>query len=183
MIVLEVAGTPEPKGSYRAIVVGKRRPPTCACRAVLIPSGDDKRQKALDAWKRAVLASIPGFEATLRDVPLAVSITFRIARPAGHYRANGQLKPSAPRYPRWKPDGDKLLRSTLDALSAVAFDDDARIVDLHAFKRYADGTREGATIEIAALYEIPAVAAPAAQPGANDVSRGSAARVAAPRLL
>lgn len=146
--VLEVLGTPTPKGSYRAIIVGKRRPPTCSCRAVLIPSGSDGSRKLLAHWKRAVQLAVPAFAPTPTDVPLVVTITFYLARPAAHYRANGQLKPSAPAFPRWKPDGDKLLRSTLDALNAISFDDDARIVDMNARKRYADGRPEGATIEI-----------------------------------
>lgn len=156
-LVLEVFGTPRPKGSYRAIA-GKG---SALGRAFLVPSDSDEARAALLAWKRAVAVSVPAFTKTLVDTALAVTIEFRLARPAGHFGARGNLKPSAPAFPRWKPDGDKLLRSTLDALKGVAFDDDARIVDMIACKRYADAKPVGATIVIAPMAtDSPATSSP-----------------------
>jgi len=70
------------------------------------------------------------------NVPLVVSITFRMARPGGHLLPRGGLRKSAPRYPSTKPDIDKLARSTLDALTGAVFDDDSRIVSLTCMKVY-----------------------------------------------
>jgi crossover junction endodeoxyribonuclease RusA len=82
---------------------------------------------------------------------LAVSIAFRICRPAGHWgkgKNAGMLAPSAPAFPRGKPDIDKLARSTLDSMTGILFDDDSRIVSLHLVKRYATVGQEGANIRI-----------------------------------
>ena len=79
-----------------------------------------------------------------------VLIEFHVERPSGHYTKKRQLlKNTAPDHPAVKPDIDKLVRCTLDALSGVAFDDDARIVSLTAHKRYRKrGTEAGADITI-----------------------------------
>lgn len=37
-----------------------------------------------------------------------------------------------------KPDTDKLIRSTLDALTGVAYDDDSQVVNISACKIYDD---------------------------------------------
>ena len=141
LLLLRVYGTPIPKGSYRAMTIGGK--------ARLIASTNNKAIKKLKAWKTAVQLAVPAFTKTFEDQPLELDATFWLERPAGHFRANGTLKPSAPRYPRWRPDGDKLLRSTLDALNEVAFDDDARVVDQHARKRYVTPEEPaGATILI-----------------------------------
>jgi Holliday junction resolvase RusA-like endonuclease len=78
-----------------------------------------------------------------------VVVEFKLARPGGHWHpTKGGLKPSAPAAPRSKPDVDKLARTTLDALTGIAFDDDSRIVDLVTRKRYAEPGREGARITV-----------------------------------
>lgn len=59
-----------------------------------------------------------------------------------------------------RPDLDKLLRTVLDGLTAVAFKDDAQVFHLEALKKYApDGARAGSRVEIAYFdseYEVPA---------------------------
>ena len=93
---LDVVGTPAPKGSARAILIGKIRRVPCSCRALNVPSGSNANRDALVAWARAVRQALGRAVPTV-DVALAVTITFWLARPAGHYRANGQIKPSAPK--------------------------------------------------------------------------------------
>jgi len=149
MIVLEVLGTPAPKGSSRAFI-NKR-----TGRAILAPSGSAANKGRLRSWdalvreeaQRLAPATAPMFV----DKPLAVSITFRLARPSGHWgkgKRAGQLVPSAPTAPRTKPDADKLARATLDALHGTIFDDDSRIVELLVRKRYAAPGEEGARIAV-----------------------------------
>ena len=145
MIEIEVLGTPAPKGSNRAMVRGGR--------AVFVPGGSKVNQVALKSWDASVrsealaklgpLLSGPVYV----DVPIAIVIVFYLARPSGHWGKHG-LKPSAPLFPSKKPDCDKLARSTIDSLSGLAFDDDARIVELVVRKRYAEPGREGATIQV-----------------------------------
>ena len=84
---------------------------------------------------------------------IAMTAEYIISRPKGHFgtgRNAGTLKPSAPAY--WvgvKPDLSKIQRSTEDALTKVAYDDDARIVSLVLIKRYcAVGELPGAVVTV-----------------------------------
>lgn len=69
-----------------------------------------------------------------------LEIVFTLPRPKHHYgtgRNAGVVKPSAPRFPTGKPDTDKLLRSTQDALKdAGVLLDDSVVTDTGAAKRY-----------------------------------------------
>ena len=90
------------------------------------------------------------------SIPRSFPSTFRLPRPKGHYgtgRNAGLLKPSAPWYPAGRPDLDKLLRSTLDALGeAGIWGDDAQVVTIAASKHYtSDYEPPGATIRVATL--------------------------------
>lgn len=144
MIALEVRGVPAPKGSGRAMIVGGR--------AVHVPHGSSVNARALRAWHNAVKAACEanGPATPISDTPLAVSMSFRFARPRGHYgtgRNADNLKPGAPLRPTTKPDADKIARSTLDSLTGLAFDDDSRVVELSVKKWYArDATEVGASI-------------------------------------
>lgn len=81
-----------------------------------------------------------------------VDITFYLPRPKSHLgtgRNTGKLRPSAPRFPNVKPDGDKLTRAVYDALTqARVLKDDANVVDGEFQKRYADLDHPGAKITI-----------------------------------
>ena len=138
-MILDVLGTPAPKGSARAMNIGGR--------ARLIASSSSANAKAQGKWAKAIATAaqaesvIPG--------PVWVSITFRMARPKGHYGKRG-LRESAPLYPTVHPDVDKLARCTLDALTGLAFEDDSRIVSLYVGKQYAVPGREGAKIMVGA---------------------------------
>lgn len=148
MIVIDVLGTPAPKGNARAFVNKKTG------RAILSSFGSGSREKRLRGWDAAVRdqarlvvgdASGPAFVQT----PLAVAIVFRLTRPAGHWnKKTGALKPSAALAPAVKPDADKLARSTLDPLHGIVFDDDSRIVELVVLKQFARPGEEGARIVI-----------------------------------
>ncbi len=128
-------------------------------RGVVTQGGSKERRAALGEWRSMVRDSVfVALRVSSLEVahfvaaPLAVEITFRLARPASHYGTGknaGKLKPSAPPFPITTPDVDKLARATLDALKGTAFDDDSRVVDLHPRKIYAAaGELEGARIRI-----------------------------------
>jgi crossover junction endodeoxyribonuclease RusA len=139
VITLDILGTPAPKGSARAMNIGGR--------ARLIASSSGANAKAQKAWVKAIQAAaraesvIPG--------AVCVSVTFRLARPKGHYGKRG-LRASAPLHPTVHPDADKLARCCLDALTGLAFEDDSRIVSLYVGKTYAVPGREGAKITVCA---------------------------------
>ncbi len=150
MIVLRVSGTPAPQGSVSAFVVAGKdggRP-----RAVVTEGKKSSPGRvALDKWREAVSAAGRAWQTEhgdppLLDGPIRVWLTLWLPRPK-----------SLPKW-RWlpstKPDADKLLRATLDALTKVIYADDARIVELHVRKLYAVDRGPGAVIRVESLAEI-----------------------------
>jgi crossover junction endodeoxyribonuclease RusA len=103
------------------------------------------KQAALDAMSERIWVPLTG--------PCQIDIQFVLGRPKSHYRTGQyaeEVRVAAPYHPAVKPDLDKLVRSTLDALTDVqAFTDDALIVSLHAVKRYPmAGEGPGALIRV-----------------------------------
>lgn len=120
-----------------------------AGRARLIASSSNANAKAQKAWAKAIVSAVIDADAFVIPGPVWVSITFRMARPKGHYGKRGLLN-SAPLYPVVYPDADKLARCTLDVLTGLTYEDDARIVSLYVGKQYAVPGREGAAIRVGA---------------------------------
>jgi Holliday junction resolvase RusA-like endonuclease len=134
VIKIVVAGDPAPKGSARAIMRGGR--------PVLVPGSSNVGLKRMTTWARDV-ANACRYEvagAPLLSCPVSVVVEFRLPRGRSVRRDT----------PSVKPDFDKLLRSTLDALTGTLIVDDAQIVDVRATKEYAEPGREGATILVRA---------------------------------
>lgn len=143
MIRFTVFGHPEPQGSTRAFI------PRGWNRAVI--TSDNKKLKP---WRQQLSAS--ALEASRGEIipkPTAVrvAVCFYLEKP-----------PSIPKkrpLPTVKPDGDKLLRALLDALTGTVFEDDAQVTDLVVGKRY--GVPERAEIQIEEIEETsfkPAIA-------------------------
>jgi crossover junction endodeoxyribonuclease RusA len=151
MIRFEVLGTPTPKGSMRAVARFGR--------AFVVPGGDSETRKRLATWDQnvregaAIACRAAGFDLetpAFVDGPVRVLLTFRLRRPKGHWNKTG-LSPKAPLYPAVKPDVDKLERAVLDALTGVAFADDAQVCEVIKNKVYAYPGEEGATITIESM--------------------------------
>jgi Holliday junction resolvase RusA-like endonuclease len=116
-----------------------------------------EKSKKVAPWRDAVskaaadMLRSPGGESQHAEGPLNVEIIFMLPRPASHYRRGAhsdQLRDDAPPYPSTRPDIDKLIRSTLDGLTASGLiHDDGQIVALTTVKRYATGL-PGAAITI-----------------------------------
>lgn len=139
-IAFDVAGLPVPQGSTRAFV-------TKGGKAIVTHDNGGN----LRAWREAIATEARGAAASLLEGPVAVRATFLLPRPAGHSGRRGLL-PSAPAFPVRKPDGDKLGRALLDALTGVVFLDDAQVVDLIVRKRYADpNLQPGVTVVVSEL--------------------------------
>jgi Holliday junction resolvase RusA-like endonuclease len=109
--------------------------------------------KNLKPWRNLVACAAVDHGVPLIRGPVRLSIVFLFTRPAGHFRKDGTLKPSAPKHHCVKPDVSKVLRSTEDALSKLAYEDDARIVGYSGLdKRYCVGDEKpGAIIAIIPL--------------------------------
>lgn len=138
-------GIPAPQGSKRHVGNG-----------VLVESS-----RAVKPWREAVrAAAVEAMAWDPREVvravddpedprwlpgrgPVEVRVVFTLGRPASHYRRGrfaSELRAGAPEEPTGRPDLDKLVRSTFDALTdAGALDDDARVVEVHAVKAYPGG--------------------------------------------
>ena len=109
--------------------------------------------KTVEPWRYLVSQAAIATGVPMLRGPVTMSAVFLFNRPAGHFRKDGSLKPSAPVHMAVRPDISKLLRSTEDALSKLLYEDDSRIVSTSAMKRYCTGTeRPGAVIT---LIELP----------------------------
>ena len=98
--------------------------------------------KTVKLWRAAVADAAVFARIQKIAGPVIAHMEFVFPRPASHFgtgRNASKLKPSSPkRGHSVKPDLSKLVRSTEDALSGIAYDDDARIIRFaHLEKRYA----------------------------------------------
>lgn len=137
-LVVEVHGIPGPQGSKRHVGHGV----LVESSALVRPWRDAVRSTTADELDRSRQGA--EWHANLgRLDPISVAVVFTLARPASHYRTGkraSELRPGAPEEPATRPDLDKLLRSTLDALKdAGALVDDSRVVEVHAVKAYPGG--------------------------------------------
>jgi crossover junction endodeoxyribonuclease RusA len=138
-IVFFVPGIPAPGGSKKAFVV--------AGRARIV---EDSKRNA--DWRASV--ALTGSRAITEPLagPLSVDFEFVMPRPRSHFGSGKnaeRLKPSAPHWHTVKPDRTKLMRSTEDALTAIAWRDDTQIVHGVTTKTYGD--RPGCYITIRRL--------------------------------
>jgi Holliday junction resolvase RusA-like endonuclease len=128
MVTFFTPGTPAPQGSKSGFIRGGR--------VVLVESS-----KKVKPWREAVSRVAREHCTEIIDGPVTVNIEFMLPRPKSlPKRVKQHVK---------KPDTDKLIRSTLDALSGIAYVDDNRVNAIHAVKHYChpDAT-PGATITI-----------------------------------
>lgn len=145
-VSFRVFGTPKPQGSKRHVGNG-----------VMIESAGE----ALRTWREDVKQAALDERAELNEPlsgALGVQVIFVLARPRSHFRTGRNahlLRDAAPDFPWRKPDIDKLLRSTLDAITAAGlYTDDACVCFVTASKTYAvNGTAPGARITLETLSE------------------------------
>lgn len=155
---IDVIGTPAPQGSKHGFAVKRKGQYTgkvaqVESSAKVKPWRQDVKYAALEVIADDI-SQLPVYGGWVPlDCAVDVTVAFRLARPKSHYRTGRNahlLRDSAPIYPASKPDIDKLLRSTLDALGeAGVWRDDSQVVDVTARKVYAaGGARPGAVIII-----------------------------------
>lgn len=148
---LTVYGTPGPQGSKTRNAAGA------------LYESSAKVKPWREAVKTAALDAIHHDEAwTALGEPIWLQMQFSLRRPKSHYgtgRNAGLLKATAPSYPTGKPDLDKLIRSTQDALKdAGVLADDSVVASLSASKVYVlwgDALRTpGAVIKVWRLNDF-----------------------------
>jgi len=139
VITIEVRGLPAPQGSKRHVG-----------RGVMVESS-----RAVGPWREAVRAETQrAMNGTPFSGAVVVVVLFSLPRPKGHYGTGknaGKVRESAPRWPAWRPDLDKLSRAVLDGLTAGgAWVDDAQVISLRALKKYGP---PGCLISISGMEE------------------------------
>jgi crossover junction endodeoxyribonuclease RusA len=124
-LVLFVAGIPAPQGSKRHVGNGR-----------MIESS-----KKVAPWRAAVIREVQALDLAHGLIgPLALTVHFLLPAPKTIKRV----------WPTTRPDLDKLVRSTFDALTIGGlWLDDSQVVTLMANKQYAtDGMAPGAWLRI-----------------------------------
>jgi crossover junction endodeoxyribonuclease RusA len=138
-----VHGMPVPQGSKRVI------------NGNVVESGGARLREWRNLCADECQAKMNGAEPLTG--PVSVRAMFYLPRPKTHYgtgRNKELLKGSAPLAPTARPDIDKLTRSLLDAITGIAFRDDAQVARLWAEKRWwhvtgrAFGSGTGAHVTI-----------------------------------
>ena len=117
-------------------------------RAFLVPGRDGDRPRAvvtaanraeLRSWRYLVASAAAGLFLRPLDGPVELVLEFHLPIPKTRHRTLRTERQIAEwARPVRKPDLDKLVRAALDALTGVAFRDDAQVVALDARKEYAD---------------------------------------------
>ena len=135
-IVFTVYATPTPQGSMKAFVRGGK---------ARLTSDNRKLKPYRQEVAGTALSTLEGLGIALpfagKHVPVQASYTFFLSRP-----------PSIPKkrtLPAVKPDLDKLIRSTSDALTGILWADDGQVTNFQASKFY--GSPERVEIRIALL--------------------------------
>ncbi len=77
------------------------------------------------------------------DITVSVSIPKSVSKKKYWEMETGRL------YPTKKPDCDNIIKSVLDALNGVAYEDDKQVVKVSCTKKY--GNKDGVLVE---LYEL-----------------------------
>lgn len=151
VVFFRVYGTPQTAGSKQAFPYKK---PTGQLGVRV--SDDNPKSRS---WKQQIigeaLANASEDERTvLLASTIAVRFSFVMPRPKSHFKADGSIKPNAPRWHTKRPDALKMARAAEDALTGVLWADDSQIVLENLEKRYADkGEVEHLAVTVHAVHE------------------------------
>ena len=91
-------------------------------------------------WRETVAIVVGSAVSKPIEGPVELSLAFFFPRPKSHYGTgkNSELvKPSAPVHHAQKPDIDNVIKSTLDAMNGILYQDDKQVIRLQAEKRWA----------------------------------------------
>ena len=146
LVTFRVAGIPQTKGSASAAPFKRTRGPRAGKMGVRV-FNDNPKAKAWAALVSAAARAAIGSGAILSGA-VSISLTFYLPRPKAHYRPDGSVREAAPRHPIVRPDGDKLERCTWDALTRIAWGDDAQVVAWSGLKIYAGTDGPGVLVEV-----------------------------------
>ena len=142
---LRVRGIPAAQGTARAFVAGGR---------ARIATDANRPNSPIGAWRAAIATEARreygDIEAARGPIRIVAELSW--PRPKAHYRAGTPakgLRADAPTLKWSKPDVDKCARAVLDALTGIAYVDDAQVVELKVSKLWS-----GAPGAVIAISEI-----------------------------
>lgn len=152
-MIFTVYGKPVSQGSLTAVPTNRNWRTIPGVRWTIKDAKPD-----LKAWRETVADAArrsPG--ARLFEGPVRVWVRFSMERPASHFfrRKGGDvLRPDAPHWvtSHQLGDLDKHLRSILDALTGVLFEDDSQVAYVSATKTYAKNPLT--TIEVIPIRDL-----------------------------
>jgi crossover junction endodeoxyribonuclease RusA len=127
MIEFFVPGLAQPGGSKRAFPIRRKDGSV----GVAVSDANPK----VYAWREVVALAASRACTSPLTGPVELHVEFVMQRPQGHYGAKG-LKRSSPHWHLKKPDATKLTRALEDALTGIAWQDDAQVVLKVVKKRY-----------------------------------------------
>lgn len=152
-VTFTVHGTPTPQGSTKAFV-NKR-------------TGHAQitydNAATLGSWRQDIAARAQDAGVALIDGPVQVRATFGFLRPAS---VTAKKRP----LPVVKPDIDKLVRALLDALTGLAYHDDAQVVSLDVVKVYAAAPGLRCHVAPACVADVAPERSPVAQLELDEVA-------------
>ena len=128
-----VRGVAVPQGSMRAYPVTRKT----GKRGVAVTHSASAK---LRAWREAIAwsARATGAGPIAGDAAVRLALEFVLPRPRAHYDRAGALKATHRDDEHTvRPDLDKLVRAVLDALTGIAYADDAQVMSLIARKWWA----------------------------------------------
>lgn len=152
-IEIFIEGRPRPAGSKRGIPLKRRDGspvlrPNGAQATVVVDACKDSA-----AWKADVREAFRRqWQGDPLSGPISLAVEFVLARPKKHFRTGSKshlLRDDAPHWHTTKPDRGKLLRAVEDALTGLAWIDDAQVCAGTVNKCY--GSREGVSIVLHTL--------------------------------
>lgn len=148
MIAIEVCGLPRPGGSK---IPGMRKDGSMFVRPDCPHTSSWMKQV-----KDAALMQMPYGQEPITGT-IEMFVEFRFPRPQKHFIGkSNRLRPDAPIWHFTKPDLTKVIRSTEDALTGVAWRDDCLVAKRVESKRYCnDGELPGVTIFILEMHNAP----------------------------
>jgi Holliday junction resolvase RusA-like endonuclease len=151
-LIFEVPGEPRGKGRPRAVAFRPKGRPFMRARLY----ADEKTVTYEARVAGAFAVAFPDWTAAEGEVELGVDAYFQAARSTPKGRLREML--AGLRRPTRKPDGPNILCAIADALSGIAYRDDAQITDQKLIKRFSERPRAEILVRIHLDRPQPAAA-------------------------
>ena len=152
-LIVGVPGIPAPQGSFRPMVNKYTGKP------VLVAGAQSGYLRYRADIRTAAQVAMREQGYTILSGAVGLYVAFTFPRPDSHWlpvnsrRDAPALKPGAPQWLTSSPDVDKLCRAVLDALTGIAYLDDAQVTAICGTKVYSDEWGQPGFTAIAVTHE------------------------------